>query len=524
METIFEFNYNNKKYISLLINNQIVFGCIENGIFKKELTDIENRLLKSIYNYIVGDKEHLIPLTSFEYNNNNVIPYYNEKNRLYYFQCDDKETLKSLNYLFNNQSIYLYVNNQSKIDKDKFRIFARLGSAVVAIMVSASIVFSTLPIIPRNELLFDIDYRVDSLYKDFQPKEVDDSVIQEALDALKENTNLTYDEKKFLQRCSNELEENKEYINFDQVTRNFSELRINYHSCEGEDGSIILYQLGGRYSYIGKERNLIDLYGDFFGKTFCNDFSTCNESDLVHEMNHALSYQSPLMNLPGTAGEIAEGIYLLAGVNTGQLLEMSNELFSREYLDDFSNQGLTGGYQWIMPPMYALAEIIDPEVLRTYQFNTDNYYITKYLLSIGVPKEDIYDLYKSLDLAYGYEEKNANPDATMRDYLNVRMNYKNIYRIIGECYECKYNRDMNEDLNMLLCFYNTEYVKEDYNEKIREILNVEDITAVIPRGYVSKRFIAKHPYYEVYTDENLTEKIEITDDIRYLNNAISNTL
>ena len=177
-----------------------------------------------------------------------------------------------------------------------------------------------------------------------------------------------------------------------------------------------------------------------------------------------------------------------------------------------------------MPPMYALAEIIDPEVLRTYQFNTDNYYITKYLLSIGVPKEDIYDLYKSLDLAYGYEEKNANPDATMRDYLNVRMNYKNIYRIIGECYECKYNRDMNEDLNMLLCFYNTEYVKEDYNEKIREILNVEDITAVIPRGYVSKRFIAKHPYYEVYTDENLTEKIEITDDIRYLNNAISNTL
>lgn len=523
METIFEFNYNNKTYISLLNNDQVVFGCIENGVFSTELTDIENRFLKSIYNYIVGDKESLIPLTSFVYNNNNVMPYYNEKNRLYSFLCDDKETLKSLNYLFNNQSSHLYVNNQNQNGKDKFRIFARLGSAIVAIMVSASIAFSTLPVIPRNELLFDIDYRIDSIYKDFQPQEVDDSVIQEALDTLKENPNLTYEEKRFLLKCSNELKENKEYINFDQVTRNFDELRIRYHSCEGEDGSIILYQLGGQYSYIGKDRNSIDLYGDFFGKKFCNDFNTCNESDLVHEMNHALTYHVPLMNLSGTVGDVAKSIYVLAGLNTGQLLEMSNELFAREYLEDFSDQGLTEGYQWIMPPMYALAEIIDPEVLRTYKFNSDNYIITKYLLSIGVAKEDIYDLYKSLDLAYGYEEKNANPDASMRDYLNVRMNYKNIYRIIGECYECKYNRDMSEDLNMLLCFYNTDYVKEDYNKKVREILNVDNITAVVPRGYVSARFIAKHPYYEVYTDENFIEKIVINDDIRYINKPITNS-
>ena len=168
---ILEYNFNGSTYVAYYYNNEIVFGIKNGSTININLSKKENFIIRSIYNFIVGDKKYLLELEPININDKSIKVLYNEKNKLYsFYQIVDKisyldnDTLKFLNCLYNNQNNYINKNVINNL-KDKFKILVKIGGVLTTVLVSSTIILSSFPIVPNNEVIFKADYYVDSLYK-----------------------------------------------------------------------------------------------------------------------------------------------------------------------------------------------------------------------------------------------------------------------------------------------------------------------------------------------------------------------
>lgn len=500
---IFEYFYNEKKYISYIENGIIKFGCLLKNKIINNLSEKEEFIIKCLYNFIIGDKSKNIKLNSISYKGQEVDVEYNNINNLYYFSKNidslfDK-SLSDLNYFFNNQVNFLAQDEKKSETKNKFKIIVKIGGILTSVLVSTSIILSTLPIVPNNNFLFKIDYLIDSLYKKLNDKENNENYsYHEIVSVINKNENLTLDEKNFLiNGLENEIKENIDYINIDQLKRNLSELKIVYHK---NNELMLKDSINGTYTLQGETRNQIDLYGDSIYIT--NNFKDCDKYTFVHEINHLLNKRQFLYSIPGFLGDSIDIFWFLIGVNKVNVFEeMANELFSREYFNDFSNQYITEGYRNLMPVMYALCEILDEHTLRKFKFDSDYFYIINYLESIGVDKTYAHELYLNLEL--------------INNNVGTEENYKKVYNIIKYCYNCKYDKDLESDLIIMSYFYDTKFVSEDFNKKYKEYLNTKNVIfKIIPKGYISKQYKSKCSNVKILTNY---ESIIIDDSNRFIN-------
>ncbi len=546
---ILEYNFNGSTYVAYYYNNNIVFGIKNGSTIDTNLNKKENFIIRSIYNFIVGDKKYLLELEPININDKSIKVLYNEKNKLYSFyqivndkiSYLDNETLKFLNCLYNNQNNYMNKNGINNL-KDKFKILVKIGGVLTTVLVSSAIILSSFPIVPNNEVVFKMDYYVDSLYKNkTMAKNNSDYSYNEIIETINNNTNLTDSEKNFLiNGLKNEILENIDYMDLEQIKRNLSELNIKYfpvlknydEKTKTFDQIINSYFISAQYTFMGKDRNLIEMFGYISPEDYknldnhkiignlsndsyiCSKFENCDKSDLIHEVNHLLNKRKFLLSINGDLGDSLEKIYLNLGLSTNNLEEMINELFAREYLEDFSNQKGNGGYEWLMPITYALCEILDENTIRTYKYDSDNFYITDYLENIGIDKNNIHNFYKCLDLVFATLGKANAPHPTSQDKKDFKDNNDQIYKAIKYFYETKYNSPMENDLIMMAYFYNTIYVDEEFNESFRNILGIDNIESIEPKGYVSKNYKEKHPGVIIKTKDNT---IVLTDENRYIN-------
>ena len=505
---IFNYELNGKNYIAYSVDNIIRFGKKSEFGVDNNLTDVESFIIRSIYNFIVGDKKKLLNLSPIHFNGKEVGVFYNTDNRLYSFYqlnnnelCDlDEFTVTKLNYIFNNQKNFYKKDENLTNSNNKYKIFLKVSGVVTAVILSGSLVLSSLPIVPNNLELFKADYLIDSLYKNRLAKEQNSNYsYDEIITIINSNRDLNDKEKLFLiNGLEKEINENIEFIDISQLKRNLSELKIIYHNKY--EYNPFVGNVKGRYISYGSYRNRIDLYGD--EKYITNSYNDCDESTLVHEINHLLNKRSFLLTLSGSFGNTAEVVRLAMGLDKGGAMEeMFNELFSREYYNDFSRKERTNGYSRIMPVMYALCEILDETTIKKYKFDSDYFYIVNYFDSIGVDKTYIYNLYNYLEL--------INQNCAEKDI------YLKTYNIIKYCYETKYGMEMENDLIMMSYLYNTAYVNDEFNKKYKEILGDNDITLKIsPKGYVSKTYKKEHPNVEIIINEN--DKIIISEENRYI--------
>ncbi len=517
---ILEYELNNKKYVVYKANNEIKFGFVENDSFSESLSDGELSFIKAIYNFIVGDPNKNIELSPLRVNNTYIKTIYNVDSRLYsFYNMDasplDGETLQRLNYLFNNQSIMVYKNNKDKTPKSFAQIALEIGNAIVTVLVSTSIVLGTLPIVPSGGLAFKIDYGIDNLSKSRYEISVDeDYSFSEIEEIVNKNYNLSSAEKEFLlEGLRVELEENIDYIDMDILKRNLSEFSIVYHPAheydEATDSLVkVDYPVSGSFVYLGHDRNTAHIYGDDNYETHC--FLDCDESTLTHEIHHMECKRPFLVNMNGQAGDFANPIYMSMDNPGFDLEELFNELFSREYLKDFSDESLSEGYDWIMPVLYVMCEVLDRDTICKFKYNPDPYFITKYLRSLGVDLSSIHSLYKCIR----WESCGLTDD-------ELCQNGQEIYDILKYCYEQKYGVPMENDLIVMSYLYDTPYVDASFDSKYRALLGVNNVERIVPKGYVSKNYKSRHRGVTVIADG---KEFNITDDNRYVDNDYVNDI
>ncbi len=517
---IFEYELEGKKYIACKAGNEIKFGFVDGDNISFELSHDELSFIKGIYNFIVGDPSKNIELSPLRFNNQYIKTIYNTDSRLYsFYNMDgsllDEELLKKLNYLFNNQSTSVYSDNTfEKPEKNKFQLAVQIGNKIVTILVSASIVLGTLPIVPRGDLAFKIDYGLDSLFKNRYEVSATDYSFSEIENVINNNANLSSSEKAFLIKgLRSEIEENIDYIDLDILKRNLSEFNIVYHPSKIYDestGSYVdaEYPVSGSFIYVGHDRNTAHMYGDSNYNT--SSFEDCDESTLVHEGNHMICQRPRLVNMQDGFADLVNGLYMSMDNPGFDLEELFNELYSREYLEDFSDENLSEGYNWIMPITYVMCEVLDEETIRKYKCNPDPYIITNYLVSCGVDFSSVHNLYKCIR----WESCNLTDD-------ELCANGQEVYDILKYCYEQKNGKPMENDLLVLSYLYDTPYVDESFDDMYKSLLGVNNIERIIPKGYVSSNYKRKHPGVTVVADG---KEIVINDGNRYIDNDYVNSI
>lgn len=510
-----------KKYIVYLEDNNIKFGYLDNDQIINDLSYEEKNKIITIYNYLVGQKNDQIKLSSTKIFDSLITFFYNPVNRLYSFLevKDNKYTIPNndivcyLNILLNNQDSKLYIKENSKKNK-RFKIVIRTASGLVTVYILSSLLLSYLPNMPQSKLTFKIDYAIDNMYKDANTiQDNKDYSFDSIKKIINDNYNLTEEEKEFLYNIEDEVTENIDYINLEQLKNNLKELKINYNSPETIDQQNQVFNncyISGSYTYMGSKRNNIDIYADNFN--IATDFSNANKTTLIHEINHLISNRPNIIYTGGLAGDIESKITNNLNLYNNALSEMVNELFAREYAIDYNLESESNGYDGLMPVMYALAEIIDTDVLRKYKFDSDDYYITNYLKSIGIDDKYIYTFYKDLNLI-----KENSIDSTEKSYI-----YQEIYNIVGLMYQKKYDETIENDLVMMAYFYNTPYSNKGLDSILESEVNSNDIIKIAPKGYFSKKYIEKHPDVEVYVySENKESVFTLYDKIDNCDRAIS---
>lgn len=523
---IFEYKLNGKEYVVFKVEEEIKFGFMDNGSFNESLSDSELSFIKGLYNFIVGDPTKNIELSPLHIDNKYIKTVYNTDSRLYsFYNMDgsliDEKLLKKLNYLFNNQSTSVYSENEEsektdeKPKKSSFQLAVEIGNTIVTILVSTSIVLGTLPIVPHGDLAFKIDYGIDSLSKGrYELPDNYDYSFSDLEDTINNNEYLSPSEKEFLiNGLRAEIGENIDYIDKDILMRNLSEFSICYHCSkeyDEETGTYITveYPAQGSFIYVGSNRNTAHIYGNSNYNTSC--FEDCDESTLVHEINHMLCKRPYLIDMSEGFGDLVNGMYMSMDNPGFDLEELFNELFAREYLGDFSNEDLTEGYDWLMPITYVMCEILDHDTICKYKFNPDPYILTNYLTSLNVDKSSIHSLYKCIRW-----EACGIPD----EYLCE--NGQEIYDILKFCYEQKNGVPMENDLIVMAYLYDTPYVDESFDDMFKSILGVENIERIIPKGYVSSNYKKKHPGVTIIADGR---EINITDENRYVDNDYVNNI
>lgn len=340
-------------------------------------------------------------------------------------------------------------NRSQKVQKEPFYFFKWIIKIELVIILFCLII----NLIP-GKIKFIIKYNFEKSFC-FEIKNKDfnyDNIIQ----ALEENKNIKKEEKIFISNVlENEIKENKDYIDIKNVIKKLRSFEISYSEINDSKTNV-----AGSYNSLFNRISLKE-----------KDFESSNKRAYFHELNHLIS-KSKLNN-------------------RNIISETINELFTREYFGSDSNENQ--GYEKYMMNAYVLAEILPEDIIKKYKF-TDNLSV---LISGFLENDDnIDEVYKLIDSINSYE----------KDYNKIHDGYAYFY-------EKKYNKNMSDDLNILIYFYGTPIQTEEEREKIREYLEMDindEIISISPKGYISNEYKEKHNFIKIeYTKNGKKEITEI---------------
>ena len=343
----------------------------------------------------------------------------------------------------------------------------------------------------------NIEYSLDDkpvFLFDYDPGEqtYDYSEIEEIIN---NNPYLSDSEKGFIKDLKFVFDENHDYIMLDLIKERLASLKIVYHegSNSGNDGNY------------DRNNNVINLYE-----------STCFEDTridcLLHEFLHVLQAYSSIdftMELSNEffSRETLRRLYDEGKISNERLIDICVENY------DLSVKIFGSGYNTYMPLYYTLAEVVDVDTLRKYQFGCNINTLCKGIVENGDESLDINDFYAFMDILNNqrvYDEKthSFNPVET----LNASASIGECYKHLDYYYMGKHGHSIKEDLNVSLLYFDRPNSSKysDYSDEERHILDdllfeygvnqhgdeaqmVGLVTFAIPRTYLSDQHPT--PYY-----------------------------
>ena len=488
MQEVFNYTNDGIKYVCYLKDNQVVFGKVIDNNIDSNLNEEELKQMISIYMFLFNNQKDSIRIKDIKLADTTFEVYYNSSNDLYTFTQKDhfenKAFLPILNNAFNNRENKLYIK-EGKLSKF-IRITVLVGVATMTVNVSAFLNNNSLPMTFKDYDDFEKGYKVSTIFREeIETYDNADYKWEDIKAVIDNNQNLSKQEKEFLYHIREQLEDNLDYIDLAIIKRNLSEVKFVYHPyVESDEQELIVCK--GSYVNMGTYRNQIDFYGT--ARYPAESFNSISEAAAEHEVGHALTKYSLGYTYPGFIGDVKQTQYYLEDRHFDKIAEGINELFSREYshISVFSEKSKE--YQYLMPAIYTLCEVLEPEVLKCYKYNCNLYYITNALNKLGIPLEDIHDFYNAINL-YITALDEVEED---KDYSLAGDAAKKAYHYLNEFYYTKYGKNIEDNLALSAAFYHTPFISFTYSEGLERKLGMYDFD-YYPRNYINSKKIDKNP-------------------------------
>lgn len=518
MDIISFFYYNNKKFLIVKRGNKLLYCITENNTNRFNLSEDEKSIFSHVLSSITANPKESFFVRILSYNDIFYkLFFYPEKN-LYYTDSIDSKIISYVNFNFNHVSEFCYIDNTQSDTEDKntesdnlyFQRAIKIGKKLVFISTLAALSLNLLTgcsvatknddLLTTSETLITVDVeRQEEKNPDYngsivfdrtqEEQDYDFSIIE---DALESNINLIDEEKEFIRQLRFIFDENHEYMDVEMVKERLSTLKINYDSSPK-----------GNYGGVYNSRdNEITLYN-------CTNFGDCHISCFIHEFLHVL--QQPSNDF---------------------LKELSNEFFSRETVRKLYDTGIISedalktedyttivplfgdGYDDYIPTYYVLAELLDEETLRKYQFGCDTTTIIKGLSYDNdkiINQENAHAFIADINSARVYNEETQMFDLV--SIFETEGIISKCYNDLNYYYKLKKGYEIKEDLQITINYYeqpNLSFIIIDkfspYSSEEKEVLenllietaneqeDVEDsqfgfYRVVIPKTYLSNDHI-----------------------------------
>lgn len=536
---------NGKDYVLQIDDNLINAFIKENGKLIPVSSEDDKRLVSFVLDNLVPDLKDSIRVSEISLGEEIYEVFLDKKRAMYFFyEKDDnklslpkQEVLDVLNLLYNDHKIEAYLeedkdewalraerdwNNRNLELEEELRAnkpvpkkkpkfytrFVRIGSGFLAINIALGLV------IPKDKRWkFEYALREPYSYSDNISKT--EFSKEGIVSAIANNPNFTAEEKEFLSNLGDVLEENKDYIDYDEVVKNLSEMYFVDKRNIFSDSTVATYTFAGSF------KNMITRYGTYYEVS-----EKVQQLTDLHEVGHGLTNHSEASALPTPIGETISGIESMSAFNIPILNEIVNELFAREYYHYLTYKpGTSTGYESYMPALYGLCEIIDSEVIREFKFQSDARILVKALREIDGDEDRAYGFLTLFNTLSAYKEiisKYASLFDILYDSKLTKENYLDLmyrkvfdaYLAIGDeikyYYEAKFDRKIDTDLMMGAILYRTPYIKSD--DSLNELIDntYGKGTNVLSIEFKPRHYLAKHGHKEASIE--VTKKSEPSYD------------
>lgn len=422
------------------------------------------------------------------------------------------------------------IKNEAKVNKNKkegvldkgpfcfFIWILKVEFIILLIFFTFGIIFNLIP----EKTKFNIKYNIEK--KVNMGNELENFNYNQVIKAVEQNNNLNYEEKKYISKIlQKEIEENINYIDIKEVIKRLKNVKIIYSKKYKFNDKTNKYEIQNKDIYV---MNIAGKYNSFFNELYLYeridesnlsekykntkfDFSKTDKKVYFHELNHLITKNTISTTMDTLARKLEtknirfkfiEEISNSIQINNKNIfLETINELFSREYFEyDLENTYTKNNEAYENEMMYAyiLAEILPEDIIKRYKFEDNMSILISGLLEIDNNIDEVYKLISSLNSIKIYENKSTELK---------KQNYKKIHDGFAYFYEKKYNKKMEDDINILLYSYNTPIQTKEERNKIRSFLEMkpyDEIINIIPKGYVSKEYKEKHKNIQVEYTKN----------------------
>lgn len=468
-EIIAYFKYKNITYYLAKYKNRIIFFKNDNHTLTLSLSKEEKTLLMNVYQEITPMFSNTIYIKDFSINNNKYSLYLDRNNFIYYWlplnNLYNRLDNILLNFKYNHINNILYNDQQNNNESSKFiKRFIKIGTTFVMVLVTASLSANLFisPIIDDikvENIKTTITKYSEPLNYSYDYREIEE--------VLENNENLSKEEKEYIRKLKFVFEDNYKYMDLSLIKERLRTLKINYGDIKGN--------AVGQYNV---QNNEITIEAENIDKA--------DKSVLIHELMH-------VFQIPG-------GHYLL---------ELSNEFFTREAmiylyenalipkeeflpyiqklaLENGSNNvpetedewlyfvnntlGFGSGYNTHVGIEYILANILNEETLRKYQFNPRNVdLLANYLAELdgGKDEEKIQKAYRLLDSINDLRQYNEEID----DY-EFKTDTKEVLEQLDYYYQKKNNISIYDDLSLNPALKNLVPKQRD-NENYYKVLKTD---------------------------------------------------
>lgn len=317
---------------------------------------------------------------------------------------------------------------------------------------------------------------------DFTKSYSNEEKIEFLMNALKDNTNLTDEEKEFFIYNFDIVKDNIEYIDFQNLYKHNANLKIVYDENTNYEGAF------------NSPTSTMTFYG-------AKNFGEVDNAAKTHEKSHTEESDNRDFDL---------------GIG---VLEPLDSIFNKEYYgikympNDYSSYDT--GYEASQKYIYALMEIIGPEPFRRFHFNQDIRELSNELYKIVPSENHYYALFQNLSFM------SNNPSLFNRMKNSKAEGIEETIRfIIDYYYLSKYGEDITNNVEIMIHLDPKAIIdKYDFNDGNEDIYN-RTLKVKDQKAYFNKN----NPYYMKDSSVYYVKEVPVDKDIMSIEDALKNGL